>query len=217
MVHRIKRRELVQVQVALLVAIALQFVALRISNEILPDSQYVIIGIELVLALVLGLTAGLRHSSLRDVHRLFAVVLLALVSLANISALIFVLHSLVVNNVVAGGEELLASAIAIFITNVIVYALWYWEIDSPGLTGRRWSLHDKDFQFTQQDMPQEFPDWEPEFADYMYLAITNAINFAPADAKPLSQQAKMLMASQALVSVFTIALVLARSVSILGS
>jgi uncharacterized membrane protein len=97
-----------------------------------------------------------------------------------------------------------------------VYALWYWEIDSPGLTRTLWSKYDKDFQFTQQDLEQEFPRWHPQFLDYLYLSITNAVNFAPADARPLTRQAKMLMASQSLISVFTLALVIARSVSILG-
>jgi uncharacterized membrane protein len=101
-------------------------------------------------------------------------------------------------------------------TNIIVFAMWYWEIDSPGLTRTKWSVHDKDFQFTQQNMKKEFPNWQPEFIDYLYLSTTNAINFAPADTKPLTRSAKLLMGSQALISVFTLALVIARSVSILG-
>lgn len=98
-----------------------------------------------------------------------------------------------------------------------MFALWYWEIDSPGLSGRKWSKHDQDFQFTQQDPGNTFPSWQPTFIDYLYLSLTNAINFAPADARPLTPQAKALMGTQALVSVFTLALVVARSVSILGS
>lgn len=217
MTKRISGRELIQVQFALLAAIALQFVALRVSRELLPDSQYVIIVIELALATLIGFTARFRHSHLKNVHHIFSVTLLALVSVANISSLAFVLDSLIVNKLAAGGGELLVSAVAIFITNIIVYALWYWEIDSPGLTGRRWSIHDKDFQFTQQDRVTEFPNWQPEFGDYVYLSVTNALNFAPADTRPLTHQAKWLMASQALVSVFILALVVARSVSILGT
>lgn len=217
MTVRITRRELLLVQLALLVAIALQFASRRVGGDLLPGAQYGVIGIELALSVLLGFTAVLRHSHLRHLHHFVSVILLALLSAANISSLIFVLHSLVVNHIPANAEQLLAAAIAIFITNIIVYALWYWEIDSPGLTGRRWSRHDKDFQFTQQDMAGEFPNWQPQFGDYLYLAVTNAINFAPADVRPLSGQAKALMASQALVSVFTLALVIARSVSVLGA
>jgi uncharacterized membrane protein len=102
-------------------------------------------------------------------------------------------------------------------TNVIVFALWYWEIDSPGLSRTRWSKNDRDFYFPQQDMKKDYPFWSPEFIDYLYLSLTNAINFASADSRPLTHAAKMLMGIQALVSIFTLALVIARAVSILGT
>ena len=102
-------------------------------------------------------------------------------------------------------------------TNDIVFALWYWEIDSPALTRSKWSRSDQDFLFPQQENKDKFEGWRPQFLDYLYLSVTNAINFAPAEAKPLTHGAKMLMATQALVSVFTLALVIARSVNILGS
>ena len=69
----------------------------------------------------------------------------------------------------------------------------------------------------QQDRPKEFKDWRPTYLDYLYLSVTNAINFAPADTKPVTHAAKLLMGTQALVSVFTLALVVARSVSIIGT
>lgn len=214
--HRIRGAELVQAQLALLVAIMLQIITRDVGSDVLPGSQYFIIIIELVLAVLIGLTVN--RSRVRDngVYHLLAALLLGTLSVANISGLVFVLHSLIVDHGLINGEQLLAAALAIFLTNIIVYALWYWEIDSPGLTRTLWSKHDKDFQFTQQEKPSEFPDWRPEFGDYLFLSITNAVNFAPADARPLTRPAKMLMASQSLVSVFTLALLIARSVSILG-
>jgi uncharacterized membrane protein len=150
------------------------------------------------------------------IHHFLALTLLALLSVANVSSLILVLNSLIISHTAISGPELLASAIAIFMTNIIVYSLWYWEIDSPGLTRKHWTKSDQDFQFTQQDLKQDYPNWRPEFLDYLYLSVTNAINFASADARPITHAAKLLMGSQALVSVFTLALVIARSVSILG-
>ncbi|MDB5170663.1 MAG: putative rane protein [Candidatus Saccharibacteria bacterium] len=217
MIHRIGKKELIQAQAALFVAIALQLFSRHIGGEQLPGSQYIIILTEVTLAVLLGFTANMHQARTKGIHHAFAVALLALISVANISGLIFVLHSLIIDHAISGGEQLLVSAIAIFMTNIIVYALWYWEIDSPGLTRTRWSKHDKDFQFTQQDMTDEFPGWRPEFSDYLYVSITNAVNFAPADTRPLTRQVKLLMASQALISVFTLALVIARSVSILGT
>jgi hypothetical protein len=215
--HRISNKELVQVQLALLAAIALQLLTRHIGNNLLPGSQYFIIFTELGLAALIGYTVNKHKAHSWGIHHTFAVLLLGLISVANISGLAYVLHSLIINHATLSGEQLLASALAIFMTNIIVFTLWYWEIDSPGLTRTLWSKYDKDFQFTQQDLSKEFPDWQPEFIDYFALSVSNAVNFAPADVRPLTHQAKLLMASQSLVSVFTLALVLARSVSILGS
>jgi uncharacterized membrane protein len=216
--EKISRAEVMQVQLALLAAIGLQIVTRSIGNELLPGSQYVIIIIELVLALLIGFTVNRHRERKVGVHHVIAILLLGLISVINVSGLIYVLHSLIINHAALNGEQLLASALAIFATNIIVFALWYWEIDSPGLTGMHWSRHDKDFQFSQQDVDlvDSFKEWRPQFGDYLYLSITNAVNFAPADVRPLTLQAKALMAVQSLISVFTLALVIARSVSILG-
>lgn len=217
MIQLLAKREVVHAQLALLAAIALQFIVWQLNgDELLIGPQYVLIPIEIALVLIIGLVNRTRLHK-HPIYHFVALVLLAMVSFANLSSLILVLHALIISHTLITGPELLSSAIAIFITNVIVYALWYWEIDSPGLSSRRWSKNDQDFQFPQQDMPEKFPRWHAEFIDYLYLSVTNAVNFAPADSKPLTHGAKLLMASQALVSVFTLALVIARSVSILGN
>lgn len=216
MLKSIKTHELIQAQAALLVAIGLQYLAAKISSSLLPAAHYIIILIELVLVVVIGLLVYTRKARSRAIDHTVSVIFLAILSVANIIALGAVLKALIVEGKITDGKSLLASAVVIFFTNIIVFSLWYWEIDSPGLSGRRWSKHDKDFQFTQQDIPAEHPNWTPEFGDYLYISITNALNFAPADTRPVTRQAKYLMATQAVVSVFTLALVIARSVSILG-
>jgi uncharacterized membrane protein len=216
MKYQIQKHELVQAQIAIGVAIGLQIIAWVASSRFLPVTQFFLVTLELILLFVVGNTSTVKYKIGRRIHHALALALLGLISFANIYALLYVLESLIVGHTLVSGQQLLVSAIAIFMTNILVYALWYWEIDSPGLTLHRWSTSDKDFQFTQQDLSSEFPGWRPEFIDYLYLAVTNAINFAPADTRPLTRAAKLLMASQALVSVFTLALVLARSVSILG-
>ena len=203
-------------QLALVAAIIFQVVVLLVNDRLALGPQYLIIATEIGMAVLLTTSIHAHSKHGREVQKITAGALLAVISFFNFSSLIIVLFSLIVGHAEVTGGELLASAVAIFLTNIIVYALWYWEIDSPGMTSHRWSKNDKDFQFTQQDMQKEFPNWQPEFADYMYLSLTNAINFAPADTKPLTRIAKLLMGSQAVVSVFTLALVLARSVSILG-
>lgn len=215
-VHPISRSELWAAQIALIVAILLQVVVWSINKELTYGPHNFIVAVEVILAVVIGITARRRHLQAKVLYRLLSSGLLALISLANIVSIILVARLLLSEGVTLVGREILLAALAIFLTNIIVFALWYWEIDSPGLTGRKWSKHDKDFQFIQQDMGRDFADWNPNFADYLYLSVTNAVNFAPADTCPITHQAKLLMATQALVSVFTLALVLARSISILG-
>ncbi|HEY1085308.1 MAG TPA: hypothetical protein VGE34_01105 [Candidatus Saccharimonadales bacterium] len=216
MIHKLSKVELVEAQIALFVAVLLQFVVWLINDHIFSVPQYILIAVELALALSLGFATSVKSLRERTLHHTIATLLIGLISLANIASLAVVIYALIVDGS-ASGFELLGSALAIFATNVIVYALWYWEIDSPGLTNRRWTKSDKDFQFTQQSMPQEFPDWRPEFIDYLYISAINSVNGATTSAHPLTRQAKMLMATQAMISIFTLALVIARSVSILGS
>ncbi len=213
---KVSKTELYLAQSALFVAICLQLSTWATSGNLAYGPHPLIIITELLLVGVLGVSARRPHILKRSVYRTLSFLMLGLISAENISSVVIVLRLLVTENDIVNGYNLLASAIAIFITNIIVFALWYWEIDSPGLSGKKWSRHDKDFQFTQQDMNRDFPDWRPTFPDYLYLSVTNAINFAPADTKPLTMQAKALMGTQALVSVLTLALVVARSVSILG-
>lgn len=213
--HRISRPELAHVQLALLLAIALQASVWWINDNLLIGQAY-IIPLEILLVLLIAFTVNYEAAHRKGYHHSLALALLGVLSFANITSLILVLESLIVGYQNITGVQLLSSAVAIFITNIIVFSLWYWEIDSPGLTRKRWSTNDQDFMFLQQDRPKQFPNWRPTFLDYVYLSVTNAINFAPADTRPVTHAAKLLMGTQALVSVFTLALVVARSVSILG-
>ncbi len=212
---RLSKSELTQAQIALFVAIILQIAVWQLNHRVFSDFQYIVIVAQLVLALILGFTTSVKSLRGRAVQHNTATILIGLVTLANFASLAVVIYALLQGQI-ANGLTLLGSAIAIFFTNVIVYALWYWEIDSPGLTNRRWTTSDKDFQFVQQDMPGEFPTWRPRFVDYLYISIINSLNGATPSAHPLTGNAKMLMATQAVISVLTLALVVARSVGILG-
>ena len=215
-IHPISRREYWMAESALFVAILLQIGVWILKPGLTFGPQQLIIPIEIALAVIIALSAPRRHHGNGTLHRPVAFLLMGLISVANIGSFVLVMQSLISAGAHLSGKELLISALAILLTNVIVFGLWYWEIDSPGLSGHKWSKHDQDFQFTQQDHEKVFPGWQPEFMDYLYLSLTNAVNFAPADGRPLTHQVKALMGVQALVSVFTLALILARSVSILG-
>lgn len=216
MTHHVSRRDFLLAQAALIVAIGLQVITWINNGNVSFGPHPIIILSELALAVVLGLMV--MHPTLagKSIYRTASFTLLGLISIENVTAVALVLRQLVTNVHTLTGYQLLGSALAIFLTNIIVFALWYWEIDSPGMSGRRWSKHDRDFLFLQQDKPADYPDWQPNFIDYLYHSVTNAINFAPADTRPITREAKILMGTQALISVTTLALIVARSASILG-
>ena len=212
----ISRKDFLFAQAALLVAIGLQVVTWVNNGNLSFGPHPIIILSELALAVIIGLMAMHPTLSGHTAYRTASFTLLGLISVENVSAIWLVLRQLISSATHLSGYQLLGSAIAIFLTNIIVFALWYWEIDSPGLSGKRWSRHDRDFLFLQQDKLSEYPKWQPNFVDYLYHSVTNAINFAPADTRPVTRQAKILMGTQALISITTLALIVARSVSILG-
>jgi hypothetical protein len=171
-------------------------------------------------ALLIVLMAANPHRIDRQSRaiRSVALMLAALLSLANGWSV-----ARLANGIVHGGSDLTAGRLlitgsAIWLTNLVVFALWYWELDRGGPVER--ALGTKrypDFQFVQMVSPPEMvpPDWEPAFTDYLYLAFTNAASFSPTDVLPMSRWAKLGMTMQALISLVTVALVVSRAVGIL--
>jgi hypothetical protein len=119
----------------------------------------------------------------------------------------------------SSGKQLIISALAIYLTNIIVFGLWYWQLDGGGPGGRGTHRPPVDFLFPQMNTSvkiTEEPNWQPTFMDYLFVSITNGTAFSPTDALPLTHRAKLLMAIQALVSLSTVALVAARAINILA-
>jgi len=149
--------------------------------------------------------------------RLLGLTLAAILSLANAFSVARLIIGLVNGTEGSTAGPLLVTGGAIWLTNVIVFGLWYWEFDRGGPVAR--ANADRmypDFLFAQMTSPHLAPpDWEPAFADYLYLSFTNAAAFSPTDVLPLSRWAKMGMTAQASVSIVTVALVVARAVNIL--
>jgi hypothetical protein len=115
---------------------------------------------------------------------------------------------------------LLGGGAAIFVTNVIAFALMYWEFDRGGPFARRLRPHERphpDFLFPQMSASGHAShDWRSNFIDYLYVSLTNVTAFSPTDTMPLSRPAKMMMAAQSLVAFSTAVLVIARAVNVLG-
>jgi uncharacterized membrane protein len=114
-------------------------------------------------------------------------------------------------------SALLLTGAAIWLTNIIVFGLWYWEADRGGPVQRAiGSRAYPDFLFPQMESAEFVPDhWEPKFIDYLYLSFTNAVAFSPTDVLPMSRWAKFVMMVQSIVSIVTVVLVIARAVNVL--
>jgi len=130
---------------------------------------------------------------------------------------------LLVNELAHGSAAESAAALllaggSIWAANVLIFALWYWELDRGGPADRCHAVRMyPDFLFPQMQHADLAPaDWKPSFTDYLYLSFMNAISFAASDVTPLTRWAKMMMMLQSAVSVAAIALVVARAVNILG-
>jgi hypothetical protein len=157
-----------------------------------------------------------RHPNESSWVRNLTITLIGIVTAANIASMALLVHHLLVVHV-SQGRNLIYSAVSVWLTNVIIYGLWLWEIDRGG-PHRRAGGDDilSDIQFPQMENPQLAPvDWRPRFADYLYTSFANGTSFAPADAMPLTLLAKTLFASESIVSLITIAVVAARAVNIL--
>ena len=195
-------------QVAVLAAIALQ---LLVNTNLVVGPKYAVAGFEILLLFALAVVRPGEHSARMHVRRLSAVLLIALISIANIASLVSVIDALF-NGSHVTGRDLIISAIAIYLTNIIIFGLWYWELDNVGENTR-------DFLFPQMTAGAEAthqPHWQPTFFDYLYVSVTNGSAFSPTDTLPLTRRAKLLMALQALISLATVALVAARAVNILS-
>jgi len=177
----------------------------------------------LALALLAPLTLVRRYGRHTGSHhwRVVALALIAIINAANVGSLGLLVHALLRGGTVHGvkvvGGQLLLAAVAIWLTNALVFALWYWELDRGGPDARHQGRHRQpDFLFPQMITPAcAEPRWTPGFVDYLYVSFTNASAFSPTDTMPLTPWAKMLMLLQALASLLTVALVAARAVNIL--
>jgi hypothetical protein len=173
--------------------------------------------VELVLIALLTVPGWHRELIERGMRRMLSIALIALVGVANAASLGYLIHQLLYGGGV-NGRQLLYAAFDLWLTNVIVFALWYWELDGGGPVRRaeRAPKKDRDFAFIQQTDPEVRVDgWHATFVDYFYVAFTNASAFSPTDTMPLTRRAKMLMLLQSVVSVVTLLLVAARAVNIL--
>jgi uncharacterized membrane protein len=200
-------------QLTVLAAICLQ---LALPARLTVGPTWLIPALEaaLLIGMFVVTPKQLEHEHRR--RRRVALGMTAFVSAANVYSLGALTHYLL-HHEVSNGRALIGSGVLIWLTNFLIFALWYWELDRGG-PGVRAAGHDgwPDFNFPQMNDDRIFePGWRPKFIDYLYLSLTNATAFSPTDTMPLSPMAKSVMGLQATVSLVTIGLIVSRAVNIL--
>jgi hypothetical protein len=210
-------------QLCVLGAILLQ---VRLPEKLTVGPAWLLPSLEGVLLIGLAATTPRgRADEDHPVRRRFAIGMIALVNAANAASLYLLAHELLHKQIKhVTGSSLILAGVAIWLTNVLIFALWYWQIDRGG-PARRARHPDPttpeghpDWVFPEMDggRPYTPASWSPAFLDYLALAVTTACAFGPADAMPNSQRAKALMSTQAVISLVTLGLIISRAVGILN-
>jgi hypothetical protein len=200
--------------VAVLTAITLQVLLVK---QLAFSPKWLLPAIEFALLAVLTIANPVRINRESTVLRAVGIALVTVASVATAWSAVRLVDLLIARKHLEASQLLLNGG-AIWLTNVIVFALWYWEVDRGGPAARANARHDyPDFLFPQMTVPElAAKDWEPSFVDYFYLSFTNATAFSPTDTLPLSHWAKLAMAAESAVSLVTVVLVVARAINILG-
>jgi len=204
--------------------VGLTILALLVLLAVLPDRIRLYpswlgyaVGIAVLTPLAgVGLTSAKQRW--RRVERIVILVFVVVVGAANLVNLANLTALMLSREAHTSGMQLLTSSIALWVTNVFVFSLLYWQIDRGGPEARvdgagGWA----DWLFPQEEAPAEdVPrDWHPAFVDYLYLSYSTATAFSTTEVAPLTPRAKLML--QSMISLITIVLVASRAINILGS
>lgn len=200
--------------VALAIAVAIGLQLLTPPN-LAFDPNWLLPGLEA--ALLLGVLVANPYRINPESRRIRAgsIALVMVATLAVVWSTGRLVYLLTLGGDRASAGEVLLSGALIWLTNVLVFALWFWELDRGGPAARATARRrEPDLLFPQMTVPELVHEqWRPIFVDYLYLALTNATAFSPTDTMPLARWAKAAMALQSVVSLLIVALVIARAVN----
>ncbi|MFB2598643.1 hypothetical protein ACEXQE_12675 [Herbiconiux sp. P17] len=212
---------------------AIGVIVIIVSYALLPPDffgvvRYGVVG--LCLALLVAVIVINPHRMVRQTAwtRRLGVVLVLVIGVTNQVLLVTLVQLLVANT--EDGPSVLLAALQVWLTNVIGFALLYWELDRGGPVVRtqrkRTDIPPADFRFPQDEDHDASPEvaahssktsnWLPGFVDYLYFSLSDSMAFSPTDVMPLTHRAKLLMGLEAFAGFVLLALVIARGVSLLG-
>ncbi len=186
--------------------------------QLMPRGYPFATGLALALPMLLaGFFPGIK--AFARIERLAVTIVTPLAACVELVLLALLFVDMTRPNSDLSGLTLLTTSIAIWVNNIVIFALGYWELDRGGPIGRASGWRGRvDFSFPRGDPSDGLPDdWQPAFADYLFLAFNTATAFSPTDVLPLRPRAKMLMMVESFISLVTVVAVGARAINILGS
>lgn len=201
------------VSIVVVIVIFLQF---SLPKSLSLSAQVQICLLETAFLIALVVVNPRRISRHLPSTRILGIFLTVLMTLSNTASAIKLIDAIITRGV-TDARSLLLSGGSIWLTNVVVFGLWYWELDRGGPGKRAEASHPyPDFIFPQMSDPLYAPKtWHPTFFDYLYTSFTNASAFSPTDVMPLTRWAKALMLLQSMTALLIVGLVIARAVNIL--
>ncbi len=196
-----------------------------LPSSLILGSRFVIPGLEMVLLLAVLVYNPRRFTRQTTLSRVLSLALVVIIGLANLVSLVLLVRALI-HGSATDSHKLLLAALQVWLTNIIVFGLAYWELDRGGPVKRatlsRAELPPADFRFSQDEdadavaevaaSASDRADWAPVLVDYLYVSLTNSSAFSPTDTMPLSSRAKLLMGIQASAALIVSLLVIARAV-----
>ena len=184
----------------------------RLSHdvELLAAAEYTLRSVLLLLMIALWLFKR-KRALMRVIviaNTLFTVALLA-----NTGFLMALLAGLSARAVGA----LITDVVLMAVSNVLIFSIWYWIIDPPGVIEDEPDSHPWAFLFPQRGSAlPHYESWTPRYGDYLFIAFTTSFAFSPTDAAPLNRTAKMLMLIQSAISVVTLTGIAGSAINILA-
>jgi hypothetical protein len=211
--------------VAVLFAIALYAL---LPEPLLVLPRFVIPALGVLLLIALTVVNPRRLTRETRLSRIASLAVVGLIGLANTVALVLLLRALLASQV-QDGRALLVAALQVWLTNVVVFGLAFWELDRGGPVTRtqkpRAEIPDADFRFSQDENADNVAEvaagsskqsgWVPALHDYLYVSLTNSTAFSPTDTMPLTGRAKLLMGVESTSALVVSVLVISRGVGIL--
>ena len=157
----------------------------------------------------------------QSLNRTLGIIISGITTLALIGSVILLVRALPTHREPA--SQLLRSGGLLWLTNVIVFALWYWRLDGggPSLRHKQKKFGSTSFLFPQMQIPHderaqfECLRWRPHFIDYLFVAFTQSSTFGPTDAPLLARWAKILAMTQISISLTIVVLLISRAVGVL--